>query len=381
MDKAYAFLSPSTLSLLANSINSIIGLLVAIAVNIVLLFTYLKSNSKKIFFSTLIVLILVTSFFVSLRFLELRRLNTFKSPQEDVLSYKWNSFIRETGLNETEDSIHNWKYGFDYLDQSTVDDYTKRINLDEAINNDSYKVLTFNLDYKINNATKIYAVPFLTYPDNLTKLENYMEKLNLSKKDKIVFVCYSGYTSSRVSMVLNFYGYDTKYSSLMYSDGINNYYYEFEDNIDFDYKTQSSNVLNVLIDKFSPDREKENYVVLLFDRTYRNILNSKSLISSVRNNITVVSIDGVMPLPSEFMVESFNKERIISKDTSVFNDRKIICIDKIHCQFSKYFLDYYNISVEKVYLHDPVDTFDGELRIEKIPEILEILYIMNWNEN
>ncbi len=374
----HAFISPSTIDLILSSTKSfILSITVVILVNISLFFAKIPKKVKSVLFVAMLIVIFVTVFLIAQKFQTLKKLNSEESVYGSLSKYYWKDFIKENNIIEVPDSPYYWAYNFEELDQDLVKNYTKYINLDKAIESKEYRILTIHLNYKIKDSTKVCLWDFFKDPGNADYINAYLKKLNISKKDKILFVCYTGASSSRVSMIFNVHGYNTSYSNIIDSN--------FE-NIFFKYRNNKSNK-DVYVNLLS-FRKKENYALLLFDPAEPWALNIVELVNSIKDNITIIAVDGVSPFHHENNKLYVDESRILKKDKSIFNDKnlKVICIEEIHCFFTKHFLNYYNItSISNIYSLDyrnnQYNHFNAySFYLKDYPDIIEKVYVMEWDE-
>jgi rhodanese-related sulfurtransferase len=175
---AAAFLSPSTLSMMAASIGSFVwGALVIVGVNFLLI--YKKAKKKPIITSISISLILLLSI--------------------SVVSY--NNFKEIKELNEPYDDIALLKY---------------EVEINDLDNLKEYNILSIETDVgnTLNLKDGSYNMDFDTLSYLFNNFSLFEKEFNLNKDEKYLVICERGHSSSKAAQIMNDNGYNASFARL-----------------------------------------------------------------------------------------------------------------------------------------------------------------------
>jgi len=342
--ESYAFFTPSSLQLLAASIGPWIQfLLIVIITAIITLYMKTKklwnANIKKILIFTLIILIFIIGF----RFFGLKKINTINGP---FLV----SDLSDKSLSQIEEIYDKTWIIYDEKFQEEKFIYLDTINSSEY---HSYKKITIYFmgnEYAIKNNThihfdKLWEAIYL----GPIEIENLLISNNISKNDKILFICHTGHGSKLISYYFNKNGYDTYYAKV---NDINN-----KDFIDSKKINEYSKTHNIIVESINFKKD-ENYFVFLFDIDENNMIGRFSVLvkdKKLKDNI--------------YAIKAFNDTEIEMQkrypDTSVFEIDKInltdlnfVCLSQLHCFLTKYKIDSFNLGIDKIYYPGDIKTFN-----------------------
>ena len=294
---AEAFISPTSLSLLAAALGGCLwGALTIVGVNIILFF-------KKIRFRTVIrvvslVIILVLVLIVAQRYITLRRLNIAEYAKADT-----EGIYEEVPLIENEVDLNTLpkeelaKYRY-FQVQSTLS-----------------PVLT------VKDATQVGQLDREWVEDLPRLFENvdaFVKEHNIKKTDKLLFVCEGGGSGSRISVFFNNAGYTTHFGSLK-------------------RLSENNDVFTLKFGEGTP--RKTSLIVVPYE--WRNT-NKKDV---------MIDFDFIRPRNVLDWKQRRDIERIDYKDFTpeAIEGKNLICTYNMHCLLTKYVLDYKGITDRRLF--------------------------------
>ena len=308
---ALAFLSPSTLSLVAASVGSIFwSILIALSVYGIVFYKKVKKY-PKLFLILFLLLMLLIGLVINQRLASLKALN---------------NVYDQVGLMENE------------------------INLNEitAKELDGFKLFqtktTVSSVLEIKGATQIEKIELnliKDMPNILSNIDQFSKSHDILKKDKILFICEGGKSTRLLTTLFRNAGYDAYFARLKTLTKDTNNLLEMP----IKKKEISSSSLVVVPFEWS-DNKKENIYF-----TFNLIKPTKFLNDEQVDKLIVKSY------------EDFN-------DSQILDNYNIICSFNLHCMFTKYYLDYLGIARAKIFkmsVHED-KYYDGNLY--KLPKSL-----------
>jgi len=362
---ASAFFSPSTLALVTNAMGSFLPMITWIVATIVvyglLFFIKLAKNRKRIFmiitggiflFSLLSIFLVVTS-----RYAVLKEVNQFDSGMNFSKSSQWASFLDKLNLQQ-----NTWRDEFYYIGQGLRTSLVESVvDLQEVLEDDTYKLLGVNCSrLTLPNTIRgcDLGIEILIYPDNEERIVQLMRENNISKDDKLLVYCESGYRSSLVALVLDYYGYNVKYAALNNMKDL--------ESIDFGFDGNESE-RKIFVDILDPKKD-EYYTYFILNENDANEDFFQVNWEDYTDLKHFMILKGVEEVGGKYTGEVFNypqrlKNVTINKDDNTWSyyeteafsledliNSKIVCLDKLHCFTTKYYLEYLNVPyVEKIY--------------------------------
>jgi len=300
----------------------------------------------------LLIIILMTVFQFITKYSRLKKLNDPLLNQQEIEDYykeKWESFVEDENRNVTE-LMHY-------------------VSVNDAIDGD-YKILSV-LSLNLSNVIKTNYFSLVHNADNVTKIDNYMSSLNLTREDNVVLLCHWGSTAKTVSIILNLYGYNTSYTSVYTKEETE---LEYTNKLNYAFNVDGNN--DILIDELK-FHKKTDYIFFVFDKHDQYILLNHDLIDTTKDKIIAVTYNNVMPFMSEDY--EFSSSHILPYNNVNFNDAKVICYLPIHCFLTRQLLNYYDIDVLKIHKTYESPGFES-YDITENPIIMDKLYIAKWSE-
>jgi len=303
-----AFISPSSLTILAQTIGSTIWyLLVSILASIILFFKKSRKLIMVIMVFFLLAFILVTAYKVH----NIKKVNSLVIDDiEDF--YEWQDFMKELGYDVTaKDKSEGLNLVLKNTTEIYIPDFNKTIeyiNLRQAIDNGSYRLFFIYPSYRVIGLdTQQTKLSLLLYrPHDKELFQNLTREYNINKQDNIVIYCETGYSSRTIAVIFAYNGYDVKYSSLKDIQGSN-----------YLQANHESKVLVIPISNI-----KQDSILLAFNPDDEKFAE--------KNNINSIKI--------------YNDKSIDLKD------QNIICSDKINCFLTKHYLYYQKSNISEIYL-------------------------------
>ncbi|MBN2423040.1 hypothetical protein JXB41_07485 [Candidatus Woesearchaeota archaeon] len=277
-----AFVSPSTLTLVSESLKSIIlNLFVFLIAYAVILLRFFKKK-KKLYLLFLFLGLLIISIIVIIRYSALRQIN---------------NVYDEIPLQENE------------IDLSSISE-------EELSEFKIIQIMSSISDYvKINNA--IY-INFYDLTGLLNDLETSSLKYNISKDDKILFICEGG-TSKIVADKCNKSGYKAYFAGLQRLRNNDNKVISPV----FNHNSKISS--SIVVVPFSWKNNNKEDIYFLFEGPY---------------GLEFASLD------SKYQVRWVNYTDF---DSISINEVNVVCTRNLHCLLTKYLLDYHKIDKINIY--------------------------------
>ena len=177
-------------------------------------------------------------------------------------------------------------------------------------------------------------------------VEEYAFSLNITKDDKILVICHHGAMSSVASYFFNKGGYEAYYSSWVSIDN--------ERFIDGSLLKQANKENYVLIDKFSPEKSDQNYIIFDFDTDEAHYLCNENLFLTFSPHYHIIKDNIVAVEASRFGRKHFLEECDIAYSDfyQVYEvNSKIICLYPLHCLLTQHHLYYLNLTrnIKRIY--------------------------------
>ena len=334
-----AFLSPGTLTLVANSIGSFIwGIIIIIIVNITLLFKHIKKKGKITLTILSLIIIILLLIKPAQRYNTLKTINQLNNEPYQIMSL--NQYLNNKSIETNKPDVYN----LEKVGLSTVTDKVKEISLEEAYDK-GYKILCFHGVGRITlvNCTYISSYKIIKNAYNRIGIDQLMHSYNITRGDKITLVCDSGHVSAIDALILKYYGYNTTYAKL----------YKLQDlglikHFKYDINRRK---INPLIDRPIYRRNKKYIYFLIMssdDELFIFPDQVRTKFMSIINNITFVNIEdnpGVVVvlkgMNRSYLIKNVSREDIKESD--------VLCKNKLHCFLTKEYLNYLNVSVNKIY--------------------------------
>ena len=301
---AEAFISPTTLSLLAAALGGCLwGVLTILGVNVVLFF-------KKIRFRTIIrvvslVIILVLILIVAQRYQMLRHLNAPQYSENDT-----ESIVDAEGIYEVVPTYVENEIDLNTLPKEELAKY-RYFQVQSTLS----PVLT------VKNATQIGQLDrqwIDDLPHLFDNLDKFVEEHNIKKTDKLLFVCEGGGSGSKISILFTNAGYNTHFASLKrLSENNDIFTLKFTDDL-----PRTTSLIVVPYDW--RDKNKKDVMIDFDFIRIRNVLDWKQ-----RRDIELIDY------------KDFTPEAIENKN--------LICTYNLHCLLTKYVLDYNGITKRRIY--------------------------------
>jgi rhodanese-related sulfurtransferase len=325
-----AFFSPSSLTILAQTIGSTIWyILIGFLASIIL---FLK-KSKKILLISLIVILIISSFVIGFRFQETKKLNTRVIGDTGSEFEQWQEFMSESGFKVYENqSNHDLKTQFDnqknvYL--PTLNKTIKRVNLEKAIQNNNYKmffIYPHERAYVVNSTSSEFG-ELAYFPHDKELFKKLIKTYNVSKDDKILLYCESGWSAKTIAVIFAYYGYSADYSSLTDIKNLDYIDSEFVN----DYRKE---IIVLPLKKGKGDK----YIYFFMNQNCIGEPGLKKLGSSIVDNTKFIKIH-----------QSFGKGELL--EPGDLKNVKVICKDNIHCFLTRHYLLYINAQeIDKIYI-------------------------------
>ena len=339
-EQALAFLSPGNLTLIAGAVGSFIwGILVIVAVNIFLFFKKTKKKIKPFFIILSLIFFFVIILSVSQRYIALKNINQY-STGNAVLEYKtWKDYLNQFAQNENQENLRGRDLK-DFVKDNVPETLPnlKKINLEEAIYNGSYKIFSVYRSRKgFREDVPVSASRFTDLshdPANDEFFDYLMYVYNISKNDKIVLFCDAGFTAKTIAFIFAFRGYDVFYATMR----------DIKDRSLLEEPSEDEKEL--FIDILNKGND-EKHILFIFTEEDANIIDDKELLELTDNNIIFIDVNNLnLKLGSnQPLTNNISHEKIMAS--------KIICINEVHCFKTINYLGYLNeTDIEKVYLYD-----------------------------
>jgi rhodanese-related sulfurtransferase len=308
-----AFISPSTLTLVAASVGSLFwGFLVLIGVNIFLFFKKIRKRIRIIVLVLTCILLMAILLQINNKFLILKTINEYGIDSAINSDREWERFLKQFG-GESGESLRglaelNIGKSFQFAGASV-----SPIKLEDAVRNSSYRIFSVYDADKLSpdvNYKKTRLCDLVLFPEKAFYFNQMIEKYSISKTDKIVIFCDHGQTALSVALIFAFRGYNVSYATLT-SIG------------DLRFVNQNEGV-DIFIDVLN-EEAADTYTYFVF--------GAEDSLNEFAGNTMFIDAGN----PAEV-----NK-------TSIRNS-KVICEDKMHCFLTIRYLDYLNITdIKKVY--------------------------------
>ncbi len=358
-----AFISPDTISLIVHSIGSILWNLIIIVAASVLVFVVNTSKKIKKVWILIIIFFLVVTFVIYVNKLtELKQLNLAYENKEDINLYL-RTYMKERLID------------FENINNKSIMNRTQKINIYNALENKNITILSF-FPYNITGTLPINRLLFFYYIGNKTKIDSYLLSMNISKKDDLVLFCETGLMSSKISMVLNKYGYNTKYATLYTGENENNFDYKKYLAYDFNSNTIST---DIIIDDIKYNK-KSDYIYLVFNTMDYSTPMNVNLIKDINKKIIVVSYKDDFP---DWFTKGLDDDRLLSDNefhNALFDKEvKIICENILHCVLTREFLEYNNLDYNKIIYHVSKSEELFGKGVKSIPELDDKIFYYKWN--
>jgi hypothetical protein len=331
------FISPSTLTLIANSIGSMLrAFLVLIVVNAVLIFKKVKRNLKLTVIIS-VIFFAVAAFFFLHRYHELKAVNEF-GPE----NLNWSDVLLELGVElsgkkEFYDKLKNISYnGSIYWPELNIS--VKKINLENAVLHGNYtRILRVHWDGVINSEYFPEGYSLAWKAANASEVHRIMKNRNISKKDKLLIYCYGGINSKVLAFTLAFHGYNADYA--VFGEVVN------ADIVDTEFRDELKN--DIFIDSISKKtimRSNDTYTIFIFKTGFPQ--SPKGVLAYLINKSRVKFVRA----SSEAKIHPYMEDDLIDTTTTDLAKSKIICIRKILCFTTIHYLNYINATeIKRIY--------------------------------
>lgn len=312
----HAFLSPTTLSLVAASIGSIFwGIIISLSVYGVLIYKKAKKYPK--------ISIILTSFIIIIIFL--------------IVNQRI-AYLKE--INDVYDTVDLMEHEID-------------LNIISSQELSQYKLFqiktTVSSILEIKGATQIEKIDLdliRDFPNILNNIEKFSKEHDITRNNKILFICEGGKSTRLLTILFRNAGYNAHFARLKNIKHDPNNILK----LSIKNKTQNNSYLVVVPQEWRSNNKKNIYF------TFDLIKQSKFLNSEQINAMQVENYS------------NFN-------DRENINQYNIMCSFNLHCVLTKYYLDYLGITQAKIY-KIPVSQdkyYDGNLY--KLPRYLRSDYL------
>jgi len=334
--KCSAFFSPSTFQLLTASIGPWIQyILVLIITSIITFAIKTKKNWKKYLKVILLISLAIMIVIICINYFVLLNKNTNNNPA--LLDELAGLSIHEMMAIDKERDIN-----FD--EKILKEKYTSLNNLSKEEYNNYKKIVLWDLgeEYPIKNTTyiNIHKLWELLNNDH-DKLEKHLNYHNITKDDKILFICHTGWSSQIASYYLDKIGYKTFHTRI---NDINNTKF-----IDSNRIKEINNARSIIVKPLTY-LSKENYFLFLFNIEERNLLDHCPELFN--DDILYDNIYGIISVNnSEIdMLEFYPDMKIFNINEIKLTNLKIMCISQFHCLLTKHLIDSLKIDTKTVHL-------------------------------
>jgi len=334
IEESQAFFSPSSLQLLASSIGPWVQYLLVITITAIISLSIKIKNKKRILTLSLI-------FFILLLFIILGRFYIIKSLNQ-----------HQVGINDLQklsyDNLKAHKPQTIEFNQTFLDSHFVDLN---SISLEEYHgfraiMLEHNPDkeYKLMGAKYIPSTRLWSLlKENISTINNFLNSVNISLNDKLLFVCHHGTMSSIIAYLFSNRGFDSYYSSLVSMDN---------PALIKGSLIKDANIQNSIITKPFHLQKNDNFIIFIFGTDEAHYLCSKdgfSLISPEADDFDKISEKMKLISASEFGKTSFLEECEIPfsniEDMDIYNS-KILCFNPLHCLLTQHHLDYLNLTTQ-----------------------------------
>ena len=291
----------------------------------------------------MIVFLIILIVLVGLDFIRLKKLNSMDgnvliSELEGLSAYEFRKIEGDSRVKFDDDFEKNRYVSFSSMNESDFYDYKKIVAMwymaDEYPIKDAI-FMDFNFLWNEVNF-------------NMKKFEKYLKKLNITKKDKLLIICYGGGSSRVISYLFNKYGYDSYYASL---NTINN-----EELIDSEELKNNNNIRNIVIDSLNYDID-EKYYIFLFGVGDECLINHFSKLigeGGLKENIYGIE-------SGRFSIIEIKKEHpnieIANVENVDIEESEIICLSQLHCLLTQHKIDSLNLGIKKIYYAGDIENW------------------------
>jgi len=288
-----------------------------------------------------------------------------------------NDYIALLKLNNptyiNKESIDDTKIKLNHVNISlkTLQNYSRRIDMNTAFSNESFKKITY-LNYQFENTVHSNFFEVIENYKNEKKIHEYMKNLDITANDSVVLFCHDGFTSKFASSILNYYGYNT-YHATIYENSTTNF--TFQEYIIGKYTKQNTDILIKEISFDSP----QNYVFVIFDPNDQFILLNKDLLKNTKDKLISISVQKSYPSLSNsgFSPDKFISEKMLFSYLDS-DDTQFLCYLQLHCFLTRNFIESHNLSVDYIYQTYETSGFEYEDVIDNV-EIVDKLLIYDWD--
>lgn len=334
--ETYAFYSPTSLHLLAASIGPIIKNLLIIVITAIISIGITKKKNKKKILAFAITLLFVLAIVFVVRFTKLKNLNKMDN-------FVFVDELKDMSLDEMDQARYN-----KLIKSNEKFELGRRVDL-TSINDSDYdkykKVLIVKMkEHKPKDA--IENVEFgviwniLGSTEEKEGIEDYLTKFNITKEDKLLFLCFGGSLSHLTSYLLYNEGYDTYYGALT---EISNQKIIDSKKIKEDIKKE-----NIIIDSTSY-QDNENYYLFNFmvgEEAHLFTFNEFFVKEKLKDNIYCIK---GRDYTNNIMKEQHPNIKIVDIKDINLKESKVICLTPLHCLLTKHEINSLDLEVDKIY--------------------------------
>jgi rhodanese-related sulfurtransferase len=344
--ESYAFFSPSSLQLLASSIGPWIQYLIVIIITTIVSFSIRIKKSKKNIIIGLILVLLIIFVVVGLKYIRLKNLNTISQP----------AFISELeGLPMLKIDEINDNQGIKFDDSFSEERYISFDSLNESEYHDYKKIVVFWYmanEYPLKDAIYIDADDLwegINFEQEMVNI--YLNEFNISKKNKLLFICYEGWTSQLISYFFYKKGYNSYYGSLNTIDNV--------EYIDSDNLKEINNARSIIVDYLDYDIDTKYYLFLFNIEENYYIYHFPSLINEgkIKKNIYGIKSGRFSVIEMKSLHPNIN---IVNIEDIDLMESKIICLSQLHCLLTKHKIDASNLDIKTIYFSGDVDDWERQ---------------------
>lgn len=336
----HAFLSAAAIVIVGSAVTPFLaGFLAVITVNLIIFYKHIPKfiwAGLILFTSAIIIIVLV--WLVSKRYQKLQTNNQIGASLDVANINKeneWDKLLNLVNQSPEPDSqrkVTRQDGSYCYNRNSTYISSSTEETLSSIIESKEYKILDVSCpSITVKNGIKACGLSWdlfinLENEDSVNKL---MNKFRINKNDKVLLLCEFGVTSSHLSYILNHYGYQTVFGSLL----------EVDPKLLDIPKGESFQDATVLIDDYKFEDDDKYLYVLINDRDRDPFYpSSPDNISGDLKNFALIN-STKLPLGYEEDKELIPFVRQSSGiDASSVKDYKIVCKNKLHCFLTRHFL-------------------------------------------
>ena len=314
-------------------------------------------------------IIIVGTYVFSQRYTDLKDLNVF-DPNET----NWEAVLNELGIDPAVEisspralnqalgsALRKRDKNFSI---NTVS--VKMINLQDALRSKKYTLFDLKVKPRIPEARFLSLFGLLKDPLNSSRIKQIMARYSVSKENKILIFCDSGFSSKVGALILAFHGYDASYGRLI---DVNDPRYllspykkgKVQNNIFFKRFNMQEAIERKDVCIFIVFGEREGSISKFLMPSYKRHRdsiegNTAALAKKTFSELGKRKLLKVIKASPEVEVKNpLLKKHLVEEITNAdLGKAKIICFGKMHAFITALFLDYRNATdVKTLYVVNP----------------------------